>query len=260
MSAEIVILILVSFGASWLTFFCGFGLGTLLTPVFYLLFKDLPLAIAATAVVHFLNNVFKFFLMKKSVDWKIVAPFGIAAIPAAFLGALLLGYLEDYTLFTYTIGARKLSVNAINLFFGIILICFALIELIPSWSLAFSKKRLWVGGAISGFFGGLSGHQGALRTAFLIKYNLSKEVFIGTGIVVALLIDVVRSSVYFYNFDFDVFNDKWLLIGVSLLAALVGAITGKIVLKKIKLVTLNYFVSIAMLVFGITLIVGLLNK
>ncbi len=259
-STDLFLLIIVSFGASWLTFFCGFGLGTLLTPVFYLLFKDLPLAIAATAIVHFLNNVFKFLLMKRSVDWKIAVPFGLAAIPAAFLGAFLLSYLEDFTLFTYTLSGQSFNVQIINLSFGLILIGFALIELIPSWSLAFSKKRLWVGGVISGFFGGLSGHQGALRTAFLIKYNLTKEVFIGTGIVVALVIDVVRSSVYFYSFEFNLFADKWQLITLSLIAALVGAITGKFVLKKIKIQTLNITVSIAMLVFGITLALGLLNR
>lgn len=257
---ELFLLIFVSFAASWLTFFCGFGLGTMLTPVFYLLFQDLPLAIAATAIVHFLNNVFKFLLMKRSVDWKIVIPFGAAAIPAAFAGALLLGYFDDFTIVSYAIGSRNVNVYALNLFFGIILIGFALIELIPSWSLAFAKKRLWVGGAISGFFGGLSGHQGALRTAFLIKYNLKKEVFIATGVVVALLIDIVRTGVYFSTYDFSLLSDSWHLIVFSLAAALVGAVSGKFILKKIKLDTLNRTVSIAMLLFGLTLAIGLLNK
>ena len=77
------LLILVSFGASWLTFFSGFGLGTLLTPVFYFLLGDLTLAITATAIVHLTNNLFKFGLMQRNVNWKVVVPFGIAAIPAA---------------------------------------------------------------------------------------------------------------------------------------------------------------------------------
>ncbi|MBK6527290.1 MAG: hypothetical protein IPG07_18085 [Crocinitomicaceae bacterium] len=75
---ELVYLILISFAASWLTFFSGFGLGTILTPVFYFLFNDLALAIAGTAIVHFLNNLFKFLLMQKSVDWKIAIPFGFS--------------------------------------------------------------------------------------------------------------------------------------------------------------------------------------
>lgn len=256
---EIVILILISFGASWLTFFCGFGLGTMLTPVFYMLFKDLEIAIAATTVVHFLNNVFKFVLMKKSVNWKVAIPFGLAAIPAAFIGASLLVNYTDFSIVHYSLFGSTKEIFALNLTFGIILIGFALIELIPSWSIAFSKQKLWIGGAISGFFGGLSGHQGALRTAFLVKYQLKKEVFIATGIVVALTIDIVRSSVYFTNLDIE-FSNKWIYILVSLIAALAGAISGKYFLKKIKLNTLNVIVSIAMLLFGLTLALGFINK
>lgn len=257
---HLLVLVLVSFAASWLTFFCGFGLGTLLTPVFYLLFNDLPLAIAATAIVHFLNNVFKFILMQRNVEWKVVIPFGLAAVPAAFAGAMLLPYMHDAPIAEYALLGSSFKIYLLNFLFGLILIGFALIELIPSWSLAFAKRSLWVGGLVSGFFGGLSGHQGALRTAFLVKYNLKKEVFIATGIVVALLIDIVRTSVYFSTFDFSELSGGWYLIGISLLAALVGAITGKLFLKKIKLNTLNLIVSIAMLIFGLTLALGFLDR
>ncbi|OGA86871.1 MAG: hypothetical protein A2Z90_01050 [Burkholderiales bacterium GWA2_64_37] len=50
-----------------LTLFSGFGLGTVLVPVFALFFP-VPLAIAATAAVHFANNIFKFGLMAKQAD------------------------------------------------------------------------------------------------------------------------------------------------------------------------------------------------
>lgn len=256
---DILILIVVSFGASWLTFFCGFGLGTMLTPVFFLFFDDLLLAIAATTIVHFLNNVFKFILMKRSIDWKIAIPFGLAAIPAAVLGAFLVDEIENFTLITYPLGDTVRSITLLNTVFGIILIGFALIELIPAWGLAFSKKSLWFGGFISGFFGGLSGHQGALRTAFLIRYNLTKEVFIATGILIALVIDVARTSVYAVNIDYVAISEEWMLIAGSLIAALAGAITGKYFLKKMHFETLNRIVGIAMLIFGLTLALGLLS-
>ncbi|HIP37371.1 MAG TPA: sulfite exporter TauE/SafE family protein [Crocinitomix sp.] len=256
---NLLILVLVSFGASWLTFFCGFGLGTMLTPVFYMLFGDLEIAIFATTIVHFLNNVFKFLLMKKSINWQVAIPFGLAAIPAAFLGAWLLTHFDDFQILSYQLFGKTWHVMAMNLVFGIILSGFALVELIPSWSLAFSKQKLWVGGFISGFFGGLSGHQGALRTAFLVKYKLEKNVFIATGIVVALVVDIVRSTVYFSDLEKSM-NIQWSLIIISLSAALIGAITGRYFLQKIKLETLNIIVSIAMLVFGVSLALGFLNK
>ena len=50
--------------------------------VFALCFP-VPLAVAATAVVHVANNLFKFGLMAKQADWQVVARFGIpAASPA----------------------------------------------------------------------------------------------------------------------------------------------------------------------------------
>jgi len=58
-----------------------------------------------------------------------------------------------------------------------------LLEMSPrfqQWSL--DKKYLPLGGLLSGFFGGLSGHQGALRSAFLIKSGLSKESFINNDL------------------------------------------------------------------------------
>ena len=258
---DILVLILVSFGASWLTFFSGFGLGTLLTPVFYFLFEDVVLAIAGTAIVHFLNNVFKFLLMKRSVNWKVVIPFGLAAIPAAFLGAFLVSFMNhEIILLSYKIGDKVFEVHLLNLIFSVVLVAFALVEIVPKWSLVFSKQSLWIGGVISGFFGGFSGHQGALRTAFLVKYQLEKEVFIATGIVVALVVDVVRSSVYFYSFDLSTLGESWIYIALALVAALLGAITGKIFLKKIEMKFLTNFISIAMIVFGVALTAGFLNK
>jgi len=47
------VIALVAFTASLLTFFSGFGLGTLLTPAFALFFP-INLAVALTAIVHFL--------------------------------------------------------------------------------------------------------------------------------------------------------------------------------------------------------------
>ena len=71
------------------------------------------------------------------------------------------------------------------------LLIFGLGELLPrAQGLSFSPRYLPLGGALSGFFGGLSGMQGALRSAFLVRANLSKEAFIATGVVVAALIDV----------------------------------------------------------------------
>lgn len=82
---ELVLIGVSALLVSGLTLFSGFGLGTVLMPVFALLFP-LPLAIAATAVVHFANNIFKFGLMAKQADWRVVARFSMPASIAALAG------------------------------------------------------------------------------------------------------------------------------------------------------------------------------
>ncbi len=53
---------LVALLASGLTLFSGFGLGTLLLPAFALFFP-VEIAVAATAIVHLINNLFKLLLV-----------------------------------------------------------------------------------------------------------------------------------------------------------------------------------------------------
>jgi uncharacterized membrane protein YfcA len=193
------------------------------------------------------------------VDWKIALPFGLASIPAAFFGAYLLIHFEDLIISEYTMNNSVFEIKLMNLIFGGLLIVFAVLELIPSFTLPLNRKFLWAGGLISGFFGGISGHQGALRTAFLTKYKLDKEVFIATGIVIALAVDIARSTEYFIFMDYSVIKSNLHLIFASLLAAFAGAVTGKYFLKKIDLKILTVIIAIAMIAFGIALGAGFLS-
>ncbi len=59
---EYIVICLVALLVSALTLFSGFGLGTVLMPAFALFFP-VPVAIAATAVVHLANNLFKVVLV-----------------------------------------------------------------------------------------------------------------------------------------------------------------------------------------------------
>ena len=67
-----------------LTLVSGFGLGSLLMPVFALLFP-LDVAVGATAIVHLANNLFKLGLVGKYASWPVAIRFGVPAIPAAFV-------------------------------------------------------------------------------------------------------------------------------------------------------------------------------
>ena len=172
---EIIIISLAAFLIAILTFFSGFGLGTILTPVF-MIFFPVDLAIALTGIVHFFNNVFKLFLVGKKADKQVLLRFGIPAVIAAIAGAWLLLNITDLNpLFTYQLNGKTIEVYPVKFIISVLLIFFAILDLIPFLNkLKFGKKHMPIGGALSGFFGGLSGNQGALRSAFLIKVGLTK--------------------------------------------------------------------------------------
>ena len=97
---EIVIISLVAFVVAILTFFSGFGLGTILTPAFMIFFPT-DLAIALTGVVHFFNNIFKLFLVGKNASKEVLLRFGIPAVIAAFVGSYLLLNIPDIKPFPF---------------------------------------------------------------------------------------------------------------------------------------------------------------
>ncbi|MBT8223460.1 MAG: sulfite exporter TauE/SafE family protein, partial [Eudoraea sp.] len=91
---EYILICIVAFLVAILTFFSGFGLGTILTPVF-MLFFPVELAIALTGVVHFFNNVFKIFLVGRKADKGVLLRFGIPAVIFSFIGAWVLLRIPD---------------------------------------------------------------------------------------------------------------------------------------------------------------------
>ncbi|MEZ4796400.1 MAG: sulfite exporter TauE/SafE family protein [Flavobacteriaceae bacterium] len=253
------IICLVAFLTSILTFFSGFGLGTMLMPVFALFFP-IELAIALTGVVHFFNNIFKLFLVGNKANKSILIRFGFPAIIAAFLGAWILLNITDLpSLYSYYIGNKLFEITPVKLIIAVLLIVFSVIELLPFFDkLQFNKKQLPFGGFLSGFFGGLSGHQGALRTAFLIKAGLTKEAFIGTAVVISCLVDFTRISMYSSRMlESGLYKNVPLIVGATL-AAIIGAFFGHKLLKKVTLKFIQKFVAIFLILVSIALGIGLI--
>ncbi|MCY2685655.1 sulfite exporter TauE/SafE family protein [Salinimicrobium sp. TH3] len=255
---EYFIICLFALLASGLTFFSGFGLGTILLPVFALFFP-LDISIALVAIVHFLNNLFKLSLIGRKADKKVVLKFGIPAIIAAFAGAYLLTILsETEALTSYNLAGKTFFITPLKLIIALLLFVFALFDIVPKlMKLNFDPKYLPLGGVLSGFFGGLSGHQGALRTAFLIRAGLSKEVFIGTGIMISVFIDISRLTVYAEDILKIRSEIDYSLLIAATLSAFVGAAVGNRILKKITIETLHRAVGIMLLLFSVLLAAGI---
>lgn len=256
---EIIIISASAFIVAILTFFSGFGLGTILTPVF-MIFFPVDVAIGLTGIVHFFNNIFKLFLVGRQADKDVLYRFGIPAIIAAVLGSwLLLNMTGLRPLFVYEMFGKTFEVYPVKFIVSILLIIFASIDLIPYFNnLQFSKDKLPIGGALSGFFGGLSGNQGALRSAFLIKAGLSKEAFIGTAVVVSTFVDFTRLSVYATRFTNDGLNGNLTLVACAIFSAIAGAYIGNKLLKKVTLKFLQVTVAVMLIIISLALGAGLI--
>ncbi len=245
---------LVAFLASILTFFSGFGLGTLLMAAM-LWYYPPELAIALTALVHLLNSAVKS-LMNRHVEWRIVWLFGIPSLLAAFFGARLLTNLSAHPaeLFDLTESSLTHPVSFLSFLIGLFLMIFSIAE----WGIKGKSVSapLWIGGLISGFMGGLSGHQGALRSLFLLREIPDVRTLVSTLAFIGLLTDVARNAVYLNALPWekvDLFQ-----LSVTGIAATLGVLVGTRMLKKVSIQLLHRLITLGIFTLGSSMLLGLL--
>jgi uncharacterized membrane protein YfcA len=256
---EYVIIPAVAFLASLLTFFSGFGLGTILLAATAIFFP-VNVAVALTAIVHLLNSIFIFTLKAKHTNINVLLRFGLIAAAASFLGAQLLFHISGLKPWlTYHLFDGSYSLSPVKLVIAILIMTFGLWEILPGLkSIAFNRNFLPLGGALSGFLGGLSGLQGALRSAFLVRSGLYKESYIATGAAVAILVDIPRLSVYTSSFSLVSTQGNFILLASASIAGFLGALAGNFWVKKVTMDIMQTLVSIMLLVIAIALGMGLI--
>lgn len=261
---ELILIPVAALLASGLTMFSGFGLGTLLMPVFALFFP-VELAVAATAVVHGANNVFKAALLGRWAEKQVVLRFGVPAVLAAAGGAWVLGAVSGMpALAVYEAFGRTATVTPIKLLMALLMLTFAALELLPRFEqLQFDRAYLPVGGVLSGFFGGLSGHQGALRSAFLAKVGISPEGFVGTNSIIGLLVDLTRLSVYAALVAGGTFSAltgprELQLLALGTLAAFTGVVLGRRLVKKVTMRLVQKITGVMLTLIALLLGAGII--
>ena len=214
----------------------------------------LETAIALTAIVHLLNNLFKAALLWTHINFRAALKFGLPAIPAAILGAYALNWLSGVSpIFSYSLAGHNFAVTPVKLMISILILMFALFEIMPALEkISFNQKYMPLGGILSGFFGGLSGHQGAFRSAFLIHSGLSKEEFVATGVIIAILVDVPRISVYLNHLSIS--RGNLLLLISAVIAAFAGSFIASTFIRKMEMRVIQMIVAV--LLFSIAVALG----
>lgn len=256
---EYFIIPAIAFLASLIAFYSGFGLGTILLPVFAIFFP-VNVAVALTAIVHLLNHVFRLALVFKHINKDVIIRFGLITVAASIAGALLLTRLANLEpLFSYRLLSKDFMVTPIKLTISILILFFALWEVLPPLkNVSFDRKYLPLGGVLSGFFGGFSGIQGPLRSAFLVRTGLDKESYIATNTAVAIMVDIPRIAVYAASFSLAGTGSNIILLAAATLAGFLGALVGIFWLKKITMKVIQIIVSTMLFAIAIALGSGLI--
>ncbi|HMN42139.1 MAG TPA: TSUP family transporter [Phycisphaerales bacterium] len=261
----LILPILAAFVAA-ITFFSGFGLGTVLMPVFALFFP-IEVAIAATAVVHLVNNLFKIALVGTLANRGVVLRFGVPAVVAAMVGAAMLALMAPAApLAEYTLGGVRARVTIAKIIVSAMLAVFAALELVPWYQrLAFGPGALPVGGVLSGFFGGLTGMQGPMRAPFLLRAGLGRDEFVGTTNVISTGVDLARLGMYALGFvylarthDYGVLAEGRTLglVGATCAAGCAGSYVGRRSLEKVTMRGVRVVVAVGLFVVAALLGAG----
>ncbi len=184
----------------------GFGIGSLLTPLLAVNLGT-TVAVAAVTVPHACATAIRCWRLRANIDWRVVSRFGLLSAAGALAGAAL-----------YT----RLGPTALTRVLGALLLLTAIAQL-TGWSSLWRPHGPLVGvfGLASGFFGGVAGNQGGLRSAALMAFRLTPVAFVATATATGVLVDAARLPIYLWHTG-DVLLSVWAPIAVATGGVLIG--------------------------------------
>jgi uncharacterized membrane protein YfcA len=217
----------------------GFGIGSLLTPIFAA-HHGVKLAVAIVSVPHLVGTAARFFSLKGKVDRHIFWNFGILSAVGGLIGALLHSFATS---------------PALSIVFGALLVFAGMSGLTGlAQRMRFGRKSAWFAGGLSGLFGGLVGNQGGIRSAALLGFDVSKEAFVATATAIALIVDGARMPVYLATQAHEVFS-AWEELVLGIAGVLVGTFWGVQWLRRIPENAFRRFVSIVITALGLYMLI-----
>ena len=235
---EIFYIALLTFLAGIIGTITGFGISTIMVPVI-LLFLPLPETLLLVGVIHWFGDIWKMYFFKHAIDWKLLTFFGIPGVITAALGASLTLALPE---------------KLLSQFVGGLLIVYVIFLLRrPNFKIKGTNLAATLGGAGSGFLGGISGvGGGALRAVVLTAFNIPKSVYIFTSGLLGAVIDASRIATYFLG---GTRISSALTVGLFIFipASFIGALVAKRIVNKIPQQKFRVVVSVFLLIIGVKL-------
>lgn len=219
----------------------GFGIGSLLTPLLSWRVGT-KLAVAAVSVPHLAATAFRFWMMRKHVDRRLLWSFGVMSAAGGLTGALL-SVIAESPVLTKVFGGLLIFTGIMGLT-GL------------SQQLRFHGWVAWAAGFLSGMLGGLVGNQGGIRSAAMLGFDVPRQAFVATATAVGLIVDGARMPVYLVT-QGDQIARQWPVLLAATAGAIAGTIVGERLLRRIP--ESLYRRLVAALVFSLGMVMLLRN-
>ncbi|MFZ5907357.1 MAG: sulfite exporter TauE/SafE family protein [Nitrospirota bacterium] len=235
---EIVYISLLTLVAATLGTITGFGTSTIMIPVLVIFLPPVE-AIFLVAIIHWFGNIWKVALFRKGIDVKLIFLFGMVGLATSYLGASIsLGSNE------------KMLIRLLGMFlagYSIFLIFRSKFRVSAGIGTALS------GGALSGFFAGMFGIGGAIRSLFLSAFDLPKAVYIATAGAIGLMVDATRIIAYFTGGAMLAQKLWWGLL-VFVPVSFAGAKIAKKIIEKLPQEKFRKVIAVFLFAIGLKLI------
>jgi len=235
---EIFYIASLTFIAATIGTITGFGTSTLMIPALVIFFPPVE-AIFLVAIIHWFGNVWKIALFRKGFDFRLIALFGLIGLATSFLGAFV------------SLGANE---QILLRLLGVFLAGYALFLIFQSkFKVPAGNMSALSGGALSGFFAGMFGVGGAIRSMFLSAFDLPKAVYIATAGAIGLLVDSTRIITYFTG-GATLPRELWYGLLLFIPVSFLGANIAKGIVDKIPQNKFRMVVAVFLFVIGAKLV------
>jgi uncharacterized membrane protein YfcA len=239
MSVESLLLVVASVIAGGIGSVTGFGIGSILTPLLSL-WMDGRLAVAVVAIPHLVGTSVRFMMNEGRADRRVLWRFGLASAAGGLAGALFQSAAS---------GPRLMLLLAVLLLFVSISELTGL-----SRRMRFTGITAWIAGILSGLLGGLVGNQGGVRSAALLGFGLSRDVFVATATAIALWVDGARLPIYLWTEGAGLWASR-ATIALATAGVVTGTIAGARLLRGIPEALFRKIVAIILAILGIALLI-----
>ncbi len=219
----------------------GFGIGSLLTPALAVALGT-RLAVAVVSVPHLVATAYRLWLLRESIDRRVLLTFGLASAAGGLAGAVIHGFATSPLL---------------SVVLGTLLIFAGASELTGFLRHVQLGGRMALGaGLLSGIFGGLVGNQGGIRSAALLRFDVSGQTLVATATATALLVDLARMPVYLVTTGVEVV-EQWPIVVLLTVGVVVGTVAGAPILKRLPDPVFRRLLAVLLIVLGIALVLGI---